>query len=163
MPIRFRCAYCQQLMGIARRKAGTVVRCPKCAGQVVVPPPDDFDLDGSGTTGAAQPNKATGNGEGKLFEQSDFEQVFDQGAAAAPQVLQPTVSGRAPGTPRPAFANLPPGGSHEYEAVPLGQARTPSRGLYLTSGVLAVVSALMVVLMGMAFFLGLLLGRSSGQ
>src|SRR5947209_460375 len=29
MPIRFRCAYCNQLMGIARRKAGTVVRCPK--------------------------------------------------------------------------------------------------------------------------------------
>ena len=28
MPIRFRCAYCNQLMGIARRKAGTVVRCP---------------------------------------------------------------------------------------------------------------------------------------
>ena len=25
MPIRFRCAYCNQLMAIARRKAGTVV------------------------------------------------------------------------------------------------------------------------------------------
>ncbi len=37
MPIRFRCAYCNQMMGIATRKAGTVVRCPKCAGQVVVP------------------------------------------------------------------------------------------------------------------------------
>src|SRR5882724_9220949 len=40
MPIRFRCAYCNQLMGIARRKAGTVVRCPTCAGQVVVPNTD---------------------------------------------------------------------------------------------------------------------------
>ena len=30
MPIRFRCAYCNQLMGIARRKAGTVIRCPNC-------------------------------------------------------------------------------------------------------------------------------------
>src|SRR5258708_39389799 len=37
MPFRFRCAYCNQLMGISHRKAGTVVRCPKCAGQVVVP------------------------------------------------------------------------------------------------------------------------------
>src|SRR5207253_599174 len=46
MPIRFRCAYCNQLMGIARRKAGTVVRCPKCAGQVVVPHPEGYD-DGS--------------------------------------------------------------------------------------------------------------------
>ncbi len=40
MPIRFRCAYCNQLMGIARRKAGTVVRCPKCAGEIIVPVPD---------------------------------------------------------------------------------------------------------------------------
>ena len=40
MPIRFRCAYCNQLMGIASRKAGTVVRCPKCAGEIIVPVPD---------------------------------------------------------------------------------------------------------------------------
>ena len=38
MPIRFRCAYCNQLLGISRRKAGSVVQCPKCAGQVIVPP-----------------------------------------------------------------------------------------------------------------------------
>src|SRR5258708_5205566 len=37
MPIRFRCSYCNQLLGIARRKIGSVVRCPTCAGQVVVP------------------------------------------------------------------------------------------------------------------------------
>jgi len=40
MPIRFRCAYCNQLMGIARRKAGTVVKCPKCAGDIIVPVPE---------------------------------------------------------------------------------------------------------------------------
>ena len=28
-------------MGIARRKAGTVVRCPTCGGQVVVPSPQE--------------------------------------------------------------------------------------------------------------------------
>jgi DNA-directed RNA polymerase subunit RPC12/RpoP len=38
MPIKFRCAYCNQLMGIARRKAGTVVTCPACKGQIIVPP-----------------------------------------------------------------------------------------------------------------------------
>src|SRR5204862_5290906 len=41
VPIRFRCAYCNQLMGISRRKAGTVVRCPTCSGQVVVPPENE--------------------------------------------------------------------------------------------------------------------------
>src|SRR4051794_28145012 len=40
MPIRFRCAYCNQLMGIGRRKAGTVIRCPRCAGELIVPAPD---------------------------------------------------------------------------------------------------------------------------
>jgi hypothetical protein len=40
MPIRFRCAYCNQLMGIARRKAGSVVKCPKCAGEIIVPTPE---------------------------------------------------------------------------------------------------------------------------
>jgi hypothetical protein len=37
MPIRFRCVHCKQLLGIARRKAGTLVRCPKCQQQVLVP------------------------------------------------------------------------------------------------------------------------------
>ena len=27
-------------MSIARRKAGTIVRCPKCAGEIIVPAPD---------------------------------------------------------------------------------------------------------------------------
>src|SRR5262249_61750502 len=52
MPIRFRCAYCNQLMGIARRKAGNVVRCPRCAGQVIVPNADGSD---PGTGKAVQP------------------------------------------------------------------------------------------------------------
>jgi DNA-directed RNA polymerase subunit RPC12/RpoP len=37
MPIRFRCAYCNQLLSIATRKAGTIIKCPTCAGKVVVP------------------------------------------------------------------------------------------------------------------------------
>lgn len=40
MPIRFRCYYCNQLMGISRRKAGTVVKCPKCKGEIQVPVPE---------------------------------------------------------------------------------------------------------------------------
>src|SRR5712675_495388 len=49
MPIRFRCASCQQLMGIARRKAGAVVRCPRCAGELIVPPtPENPEGNGAG-------------------------------------------------------------------------------------------------------------------
>src|SRR5436305_5070064 len=39
MPIKFRCVYCNQLLGISRRKAGTIVRCTTCEGQLIVPDP----------------------------------------------------------------------------------------------------------------------------
>jgi hypothetical protein len=37
MPIRFYCPFCDQLLGISSRKAGTVIECPSCHGQVGVP------------------------------------------------------------------------------------------------------------------------------
>lgn len=40
MPIRFRCVYCEKLLSIARRKAGTVVTCPNCTEKLIVPTPE---------------------------------------------------------------------------------------------------------------------------
>lgn len=37
MPIQFRCAACQQLLGIAKRKAGSAVDCPTCHTKTLVP------------------------------------------------------------------------------------------------------------------------------
>lgn len=37
MPIRFRCTACRRLLAIARRKAGTLVKCPKCRTELTVP------------------------------------------------------------------------------------------------------------------------------
>ncbi len=37
MPIRFRCYFCQQRLSTSRRKAGTVIPCPRCLGQLWVP------------------------------------------------------------------------------------------------------------------------------
>lgn len=37
MPIQFRCGTCQQLLGIARRKAGSIVPCPTCSAKTLVP------------------------------------------------------------------------------------------------------------------------------
>lgn len=37
MPIQFRCYFCDMALGIASRKAGQVVTCPRCQGQVYVP------------------------------------------------------------------------------------------------------------------------------
>jgi phage FluMu protein Com len=63
MPIRFRCAYCNQLMGIARRKAGQVVKCPKCGGEIIVPVPE----------GTEQPEATEQPADlGGAFEDADF-------------------------------------------------------------------------------------------
>ena len=91
MPIRFRCAYCNQLMGIARRKAGTVVRCPTCSGQVVVPDP--------GAAAEAEPGPGPAN---QLFEGSDFDLIFNPAAPQAPQAA--TVGSNAPEEKAPGWA-----------------------------------------------------------
>jgi phage FluMu protein Com len=41
MPIRFRCSFCNRLLGIATRKAGTQTRCPHCGYEITVPVPAD--------------------------------------------------------------------------------------------------------------------------
>ncbi len=41
MPIRFRCPHCHQLLGIARRKAGSHVHCPTCNASLLVPATDE--------------------------------------------------------------------------------------------------------------------------
>src|SRR4051812_35245107 len=95
MPIRFRCAYCNQLMGIARRKAGTVVRCPTCAGQVVVPNPGPSIADMARPEGAQAP----------LFGGDDIDDLFVPKGGAA----QEPTDAAPPPAPAPAnpFA-LPP-------------------------------------------------------
>ena len=75
MPIRFRCAYCNQLMGIARRKAGTVVRCPTCAGQVIVPTMEDKPQAGA------------------MFEGNEIDKMLEGAEGDQPSVIIPTVGG----------------------------------------------------------------------
>src|SRR2546425_13275300 len=79
MPIRFRCAYCNQLMGIARRKSGSVVRCPRCAGEVIVPANQE-----------AQP--ASGSGRiNQLLEEDDFGKEFEIIEPLAEQPANPLM------------------------------------------------------------------------
>jgi hypothetical protein len=42
MPIKFRCSYCRQFLGISRSQAGGVVHCPSCGRSIRVP-----ELDGT--------------------------------------------------------------------------------------------------------------------
>src|SRR5437588_12990913 len=122
MPIRFRCAYCNQLMGIARRKAGTVVRCPTCSGQVVVPTPPNGEEDDKAPAAADAdlpdlnaPSPPAKMGGSPLFEQSDIEQDMFAPAAVREPPPKPAAAAAAPPPPPKPFggydasiASLPP-------------------------------------------------------
>jgi hypothetical protein len=78
-------------MGIGRRKAGTVVRCPTCSSEVTVPDPN-----------AKVSEKPRPGRQPDVFERSDFDEIFralsgpqrSRAGAAAP-------SQAAPAAPRP--------------------------------------------------------------
>jgi hypothetical protein len=146
MPIRFRCAYCNQLLGIARRKAGQVVRCPTCAGQVVVPSPEEAGDDGNAEPGAPPAPGAP------VFERSDFDELFQPPAAPPPPVTE--------GPGRPSLDNpveplepLPP-----PPAPP--PAVNPPAGIVLSPAKATVLTVAAIVLVAAAFGVGLLIGLS---
>jgi DNA-directed RNA polymerase subunit RPC12/RpoP len=76
MPVRFRCIYCNQLLGIARRKAGAIVHCTKCHGKIIVPNPDD-PRPAPAAVGTSAQKAAQGSGS-HLFERSDFDVLLRQ-------------------------------------------------------------------------------------
>ena len=148
MPIRFRCAYCNQLMAIARRKAGTVVRCPTCSGQVVVPTVE---------SPAQAPTGKTEDPRPVVFERSDFDQVFTTPAppprpGAFPPAGEPSAALPGPIDVEP--LQFPPVlGPTPYSPTPPGLVLTPVRMVLLFLAV--------ALLMGLAFLAGFLLGRAS--
>jgi len=159
MPIRFRCVYCDKLLGIARRKAGAVVNCPQCGQPLIVPTPEPEPE----ATAAASKPAAPPSGPGKLFEQDDFD-VLLEGDATFRSPDPPPVPKRAktpppvkPLPPRPFLveSNLP---------APDTQATAPRRGersagLVLSSGKLILALVAVLILMGLAFGGGVIVGR----
>jgi DNA-directed RNA polymerase subunit RPC12/RpoP len=132
MPIRFRCAYCNQLMGIARRKAGSVIRCPKCAGDIIVPTPED---------GPELPEGSPDRPLNLTFEDNRLEKLLE------PCATQP-AAGEAPD----ATAAHVLGGASTFVPQAL-------HGLYLPRGMLVVAIVITLVLLAMAFGAGVLAGR----
>jgi hypothetical protein len=134
MPIRFRCAYCNQLMGIAKRKAGTVVRCPTCGGQVVVPHPN------------AEASPQALQKVGGVFEHTDFDKVLQEPSAAPRPANRGNGSGQYPGV--------------DVEPLPMpGTLAEGSGGL--SAGKFLLITLVLFVLLGLAFLAGFLVGRSS--
>jgi hypothetical protein len=167
MPIRFRCAYCSQLMGIATRKAGTVVTCPKCGGQVVVPTPDPDQA------AEEERQRATGPSGAAVFEEDDEVQKLleyvEETARPSPLAQPVRRPGGAGSMPPPApvlpARTMPPPPSRpaaaDVDVLPLDMEPAQPRGIHLTPGVLAIVLTLLGLALGLMFLLGFLLGRST--
>jgi hypothetical protein len=142
MPIRFRCAYCKQLMAIARRKAGAIVRCPRCAGEVIVP---------AGQEAAA--GSATGR-LNALLEADDF----DKGLADVEPIAE-----EPPNPPPPLFhANpLMKTESHPEPDIisPPLQRSLRRSGLFFPTPMLIAAAVLVLGMVGLAFLVGFIAGR----
>ncbi len=166
MPIRFRCAYCNQLMGIAQRKAGQVVTCPKCAGQVVVPAPDPA---------LEEEARQAGNAAAAFEEDEEVQKLLEFVEETKPAPLasapprkqhgaapQPILQMPGAQAPQPAVGSTYPA---EIDVVPLTSGSmpplVPARGVFLTSGIFTILLVLVGLLIGLSFFLGFLLGRST--
>ena len=95
MPIRFRCVYCNQLLGISRRKAGTIVRCTSCEGQLIVPDPGEAGIHVPGEAEKVeasldQPAKVEEPARNPdLFSVADFDAFLEPPGAAGGAVVSP--------------------------------------------------------------------------
>ena len=85
MPIRFRCSYCNRLLGIATRKAGTETTCPHCGYAIIVPVPQD-------------------DGRTERMNLEDVEAMLGKGAT---EVIQPSAVAAPPAPPPPPPAERP--------------------------------------------------------
>lgn len=152
MPIRFRCQYCNQLLGISRRKAGTHVDCPTCHAQVMVPSTDPNAAAAAAPAATAAP---AAQQEAPLFERSDFDEILRPGGPPPPAALPPLPPPALPMGDRPSAYDvdrLDPG-----VLAPSGVARPP--GVFLSPTQATVLTVITVFLLAIAFGAGLLVGR----
>ena len=109
MPIKFRCPHCQQFLGIAESKAGTITDCPTCGRSIRIPMPD-------GSVGVIPPPQLDLNDEGLLAALGALASLQDgHSSTSAPETAEgelhfhpPTiVSDTAPGVLEPVLLPEP--------------------------------------------------------
>jgi phage FluMu protein Com len=156
MPIRFRCQHCHQLMGIARRKAGTEVQCPTCRHNTLVPKQDEVEAEAA-PRAAVQTGQAAAAGKSEpLFERSDFDEVL-RGTEAPPRIARPApkkdLGGPRPGDAAPGLAPV------AQSPASLPAASVSANGIFLTSNQATLLAVAAILLLAVAFGAGLLVGR----
>ncbi len=164
MPIHFRCPHCNQLMGIARRKSGTLIHCPTCTKELVVP------RGGEAAVPEKVPEPPRPN---SLLEKLDVDAILNAPATGkaekvvhAPEPEKPALrlASPPPPLPRPAAPKARVGEllakdngvDPDLPSLALGPRR---RGLFLSTPWIVLLCLIDVVLLAIAFFLGWLAGR----
>jgi phage FluMu protein Com len=163
MPIRFRCVYCNKLLGIATRKAGTVIQCPECGEKLIVPtPPEEKPSPEEAMENAAA--EMMEQDPPRLFEHSDFEKLMHEEPAfrpIEPRSPEPSKPVKRPAPPAPAIMQAPaPAPIYEPMPQPGGFDVVTPQGYFVSSSRLTWLSVAMVILVVLAFTAGLLVGRS---
>jgi biopolymer transport protein ExbD/phage FluMu protein Com len=90
MPILFRCPTCNQKLSITRKRAGTMITCPKCKEQALVPTLEEVEASGrKASEREPEPDVA---GE-ELFSDGDFDDpsAEDEGAFRAAEPVFETA------------------------------------------------------------------------
>jgi hypothetical protein len=142
MPIRFRCKYCNQLIGIARRKAGTEVACPTCHGRLNVPDGDES---------ARLPEAQAG---APLFEHSDFEDYLR--SPFSEEAARHAAASRGRGIKPLQAAPL----IIDVERLPdEAPGPHPQPGILLTPALMTVVVVIVILLLSAAFAGGVAVDR----
>jgi hypothetical protein len=147
-------------MGIARRKSGTVVTCPNCAGQVVVPGEDDAPPAPSAPPPPAAAGSQKTENEPALFERGDFDDLFRKKAPTAPvpaPAPPPLQHQPAPGTIKAPVTQAPQPTSERFDFNMNRPAAV--HGIVLTPSMATLLSVALVVALALAFTAGLLVGR----
>jgi hypothetical protein len=148
MPIRFHCPPCGQLLGIARRKAGTQVQCPACRAWVLVPSTSEAEFLPKNQPAPQHspinpPSLPLNPDPEPLFERINFEELLHGSTDASPAGLPPLPSSAGgAGAPQ----------DFDVEHLPAAElTHSPARPLVLV--------LLIVLLMVLSFGAGILVGR----
>lgn len=161
MPVQFRCTACRGKLSISRRKSGSQVACPKCGQTLTVPTGEAMadeltELLMAAQTAAkadARPMTPAAKLAGRvpatledmpLFERPDFEKLLDPLARTPDPQPLPLPLPSDDGIPDRRVPARPP--SHDPDAIVLSR----------TTATLLVVAV--VVLLGLAFAAGFLVG-----
>jgi hypothetical protein len=168
MPIRFRCPHCGQLMGIARRKAGSRVQCTSCTREVLVPTSDDPRVPEAPAPTAPVASSSGGSAANDPFERDDLAELFQ---SAPPATVATASNSAAPtafapsGDPATVDAAWSPESAGVSELPQPGE-RSPSRkpasesvGLILSPLQATILTVVLIVLLALSFLVGLLIGR----